>query len=163
MDGVGATYETLRGRPFAAFCHHLENVRTCAPFGINYVVNSQTLPDMDAATTLAAEFGATEFLLLPEQPVRANGGIDNQSKRALQRWVTQYRGSVPLVVSERGSEGLPICNPLQRETGLRSYAHIDALGILKLCSFDSTGVAIEDTGIMKALNRLQTLQTEEAP
>jgi len=161
MDGVGATYEALRGRPFAAFRRRLENIRSVAPLGINYVVNSRTLPDLDAATTLAAEVGAVEFLLLPEQPVHGNGGIDDLTAQALRHWVTQYRGSVPLTVSEAAAEGLPTCNPLPRETGLRAYAHIDAGGVLKRSSYDSDGVAIGADGIMQALNVLQSNQEEE--
>lgn len=61
MDGVGATYEGLRGRPFMEFRRRLESIRPIAPFGINYVVNSRTLPDLDAAVKLAADLGALSF------------------------------------------------------------------------------------------------------
>jgi sulfatase maturation enzyme AslB (radical SAM superfamily) len=155
MDGVGGTYEALRRHPFAAFRRRLENVRSIAPFGINFIVNSRTLPDLDAATTLAAEAGAVEFLLLPEQPVDGNGGIDNQTAQALQLWVTRYQGSIPLTVSQEGADGLPTCNPLNGESGLHAYAHIDASGILKRSSFDSDGVPIDADGIMSALNVLR--------
>jgi MoaA/NifB/PqqE/SkfB family radical SAM enzyme len=161
MDGVGATYEALRGRPFAAFRRRLENVQSVAPFGINYVVNSRTLPDLDAATKLAADVGAVEFLLLPEQPVGGNGGIDNQTAQALECWVTRYRGTVPLTVSEAGADGLPICNPLVGESQLRAYAHIGASGILKRSSYDSDGVAIGADGLMRALSILRTRHEEE--
>jgi MoaA/NifB/PqqE/SkfB family radical SAM enzyme len=154
MDGIGDTYEALRGRPFAAFLRCLENVSSVAPFGINYVVNSRTLPDLDAATKLAAEVGAIEFLLLPEQPAHGNGGIDDRTAQALQQWVTQYQGSIPITVSQEGADGLPTCNPLEGESGLRAYAHIDASGTLKRSSFDGDGVPIGDGGLMRALNIL---------
>lgn len=161
MDGVGPTYEALRGRPFAALRHRLETVNALAPFGINFVVNARTLPDLDAATELAAEVGAAEFLLLPEQPVRGNGGIDERTARALQRWVDLYRGKVPLAVSEAGAEGLPTCNPLEAETGLRAYAHIDASGVLKRSSYETDGIAIDDNGVMRALSVLRSRRGEE--
>lgn len=161
MDGVGATYEALRRRSFTAFCRRLKNVRSIAPFGINYVVNSSTLPDLDVATTLAAEMGAVEFLLIPEQPVHGNGGIDNPTVQALQRWVIRYTGSVPLTVSQAGAAGLPICNPIDGESELRAYAHIDASGILKRYSYDSSGVAIGTDGIMRALEILRMHYKEE--
>lgn len=155
MDGLGATYEALRGRSFSILRRRLEIVRTLAPFGINYVVNSHTLPDLDAATALAAELGASEFLLLPEQPVRGSGGIDAHTFRELRRWVTYYHGPVPLVVSEAGAEGMPTCNPVTNETGLSAYAHIDANGILKQSSYDCEGVAIGAGGVMQALDVLR--------
>jgi MoaA/NifB/PqqE/SkfB family radical SAM enzyme len=158
MDGVGPTYEALRGRPFATLRNRLETVRTLAPFGINLVVNARTLPDLDAATKLAAEIGASEFLLLPEQPVRGRGGIDDHTTQALQHWVSLYQGAVPLTVSEAGADGLPTCDPLASETGLRAYAHIDASGVLKRSSYESNGVAIGDDGVMRALNVLRTRQ-----
>jgi len=161
MDGVGATYEALRNRPFSVLRNRLESVRTLAPFGINFVVNARTLPDLDAATALAAQAGAAEFLLLPEQAVRGRGGIDRRTALALRRWVGLYRGPVPLLVSEAGADGLPTCNPLSRETGLRAYAHIDASGILKRSSYDREGIDIDHRGIMHALNVLSARYMEE--
>lgn len=155
MDGIGATYEMLRGRSFSSLLRRLDTVRELAPFGINFLVNARTLPDLDAATVLAAEAGATEFLLLPEQPVHGRGGIDNRSVQLLRGWVNSYRGTIPLRVSEAGAEGLPICKPLAKETGLRSYAHIDASGVIKRSSFDACGVAIGTGGVMRALKVLE--------
>lgn len=160
MDGVGETYESIRGRPFAAFCGHLKTVRALAPFGINYVVNSRTFGDLDAAVELASEVGAVEFLLLPEQPTYRTSGVDVRTIEELSVWVRQYQGPVPLVVSEAGAEGLPTSNPLPHEVGLRAYAHIDASGSLKRSSYESGGVGITD-GVMQALELLRSSQKEE--
>ena len=160
MDGVGSTYEALRARPFAALRRRLDNVHELAPFGINYVVNSRTLPDLDFATALAAQVGAAEFLLLPEQPARGNSGIDDRTVQELRHWVIQYKGTVRLTVSEAGADGLPFCNPLSGEAGLRAYAHIDASGILKQTSYDRDGIIIGAGGVMRALKTLRTLKKE---
>jgi hypothetical protein len=161
MDGVGHTYEALRGRDFEALRRRFGTISTLAPFGINFVVNARTLPDLDAATELAADVGAGQFLLLPEQPVRGKGGIDDYTMRALQCWVKRCRGTVPLAVSEVGAEDLPTCDPLTSESGLRAYAHVDASGVLKRTSFDSDGVVIGDMGVMEALSVLQSGQEED--
>ncbi len=71
MDGIGATYELLRGRSFAALLRGLEIVRTLAPFGINYVVNSRTLPELQAATILASDLGAVSSYSYPNNPQKA--------------------------------------------------------------------------------------------
>ncbi|MGI8913781.1 MAG: radical SAM protein [Chloroflexota bacterium] len=155
MDGVGTTYEMLRGRSFASLRRRFDTIHELAQFGINFVVNALTLPDLDAAVTLAAEVGANEFLLLPEQPVRGRGGVDSHTVHALRTWVNSYRGTIPLRVSEAGADGLPTCNPLARETGLRSYAHIDASGMLKRSSYDEAGVPISAGGVMQALKMLE--------
>jgi MoaA/NifB/PqqE/SkfB family radical SAM enzyme len=161
MDGVGPTYEALRCRPFAALRRRLEILRTLAPFGINYMVNARTLPDLNAATELAAEVGAAEFLLLPEQPNAASSGIDDQTVKALHQWVTLYRGTVPLSISETGAGGLPTCDPFPRETGLRAYAFISAEGTLKRSSFDIDGTPITEDGLMRAVQVLRTRHREE--
>jgi len=160
MDGIGATYEELRGRPFMELYHRLENVHILAPFGINFVVNARTLPDLDAATSLAANLGASEFLLLPEQPVNGRSGFDHRTAHSFRSWVARYQGEVPLVVSEAGSDGLGVCDPFAGETGLRTYAHIDANGIIKRSSFATAGVAIGTGGVIRALEKLKNQQEE---
>lgn len=161
MDGIGATYESLRGRSFEAFQGRLIRLKGLAPFGINYVVNAQTFCDLDAATALAAKVGAAEFLLLPEQPVRNRRGLDPETARALQVWVRDYKGRVRLTISERGAEDMPTCNPFAAEVGLRAYAHIDAHGILKQTSYDHTGVAIGRAGVIAALQQLERRITHD--
>ena len=121
---------------------------------------ARTLHDLDAAVKLADEAGAVEFLLLPEKPVRGFGGIDALTTDALQRWVAQYCGRVPLTISEANAEGFPTCNPLVEETGLRAYAHIDASGVLKTSSYNSKGVSIGTDGVIQALATLQTHQEQ---
>jgi len=101
------------------------------------------------------------FCCCLNNPGKPGGGIDSQTARALQDWVNRYTGPVPLTVSEMGADGLPICNPVSRETELRSYAHIDALGTLKRSSFDRDGTPIGANGIMQALNTLQIHNDEE--
>lgn len=155
MDGVGATYEALRGRPFEVLRRRLDTLNALAPFGINFVVNSRTLPDLDSAIQLAVEVGASEFLLLPEQPSPGGSGIDDITVQALRRWVGQYQGTLPLLISESGAEGFPICDPFELEAGLQAYAHVDAAGVLKHSSFDNVGVPIGAGGIMRALEILR--------
>lgn len=158
MDGIGTTYERIRKKPFASLLRQLEVIREIAPFGINYLVNHLTLPEIDAAITLAAEVGASEFLLLPELPANGSSGIDSHTMKALRRWVNLYDGPIPLTVSEVGREGMPIADPLPRETGLRAYAHIDASGTLKRSSYDKHGIPIGAGGVMEALQLLESVQ-----
>lgn len=155
MDGIGATYEALRKKPFNNFQNCLELARDISPIGINYVVNSQTFRDLDLAILFAKDVGVTEFLLLPEQPSNKNSGIDTSTFRALKKWVEEYRGNIPLTVSELGAEGLPICNPCEKEKELHSYAHITANGILKKTSFDDEGIEIGHGSIIKAIKKLR--------
>ena len=150
----GSTYESLRGRSFNALLNNLEAIHNLAPFGINYVINKRTLPELDEAINIATEVGAKEFLLLPEHPVKGKGGIDFQTLKQFQYWVYKYKGPIPLTTSEVPAIGLPICNPTNSETGLLAYAHIDAEGILKRTSYDKGGVSIGTGGVIPALKVL---------
>ena len=160
MDGVGPTYESIRCRPFDALVERITALERVARFGINFVVNSKTVGDLDAAVQLAADLGASEFLLLPEEPVGRGAGIDNETTITFRKWVNEYRGSVPLAVSEGGADGLTTCNPLNAEMDLAAFAHIDASGIIKRTSYDTSGILIRENGVMAALDKFKTIKQE---
>ncbi len=155
MDGVGSTYESIRKRSFDAFQHRIKMALDIAPVGINYLVNSQTISDLNKAIAFAEDLSISELLLLPQQPASGNGGINNKTAQILRYWVNNYHGKLLLTVSEIGSEGLPTCNPVANENGLCSYSHIDANGILKRTSFDSKGIAIGNGSIISAIEKLR--------
>jgi hypothetical protein len=53
MDGVGDTYARLRGRPFDLFAERLAVITGHYRFGINVVVNADTLGEFDAIADYA--------------------------------------------------------------------------------------------------------------
>ncbi len=157
MDGVGQTYERLRGRSFCRVLAGIRQAAEVAPFGINYVVTDETVSDLDEASRLSAELGAREFLLLPEQPTKRRNGVDDLTTQRVRDWISDYRGPMRLAISERGSDHVLFDNPFKLESGIRAYAHIDAAGRLKRNSYEADGIPIGDDGIISALNRLHQL------
>ena len=155
MDGVHSTYEALRGRPFSHLLNRIKIARELAPFGINYVVNRRTLADLDRAIATAANLGASEFLLLPEEPVNSRGGIDDRTLAILRKWIEYYSGPIPLAISEVKASGINVTNPFANEPGLRGFAHIDARGVLKRTSYDDVGQPIGPAGVINALSLLK--------
>ena len=154
MDGVNSTYEALRGRPFSHLLDRIRLVRELAPFGINYVVNKRTITDLDRAISIADNLGASEFLLLPEESVNSQGGIDEYTLGKLREWIECYSGPIPLTISEANAGDIGIVNPFANESGLRGFAHIDARGTLKRTSYDDEGQPIGTSGIINALSQL---------
>ena len=73
------------------------------------------------------------------------------------RWVSTSRPSIRLAISESDAQGFFTCEPLSKEKGLRSYAHIDASGTLKRSSFDGAGVPIGPEGVLAALHVLEEI------
>ena len=155
IDGIGPTYERLRGRSFDALAERLAALREITPFGINYVVNSSTLPDIDSAAGFSQRVGASEFLLLPEQAVNGRGGITAETIQMLRGWVASYSGGIRLAVSEKGAGGMPTSDPFEKENGLLAYAHIDATGVLQENSYAQHGVRIDSKGVLVALAELR--------
>ena len=155
MDGVNSTYEALRGRPFSSLLNRIRMARELAPFGINYVVNKQTIADLDLAISIAVNLGASEFLLLPEEPVNSQGGVDDYTLEKLREWIECYSGRIPLSISEANASGISVANPFANESGLRGFAHIDARGVLKRTSYDKGGQPIGGSGVISALRLLE--------
>ena len=151
MDGVNSTYEVLRGRPFSSLLNRIRMAKDLAPFGINYVVNKQTIADLDRAISIADNLGASEFLLLPEEPVNSQGGIDEYTLEKLREWIECYSGPIPLTISEANASGISVANPFANESGVREFAHIDARGVLKRTSYDKGGQPIGASGVISAL------------
>ncbi|MAX25692.1 MAG: radical SAM protein [Phycisphaeraceae bacterium] len=160
MDGVGATYESIRHRPFYELLARFQHVRSISSFGINVVINELTLPNLDDVAIVASDVGACELLLLPQVPIRGVPAISQDTLQGLRRWVDSYRGSLKLCINEMSAEGFPTCDPLGQECGLLAYAHIDAMGILKPTSYSDTGVELGDRGVLQTLEQLTHDLTE---
>lgn len=154
MDGVGATYESIRKRSFSVLLARLKNIRSISRFGVNVVINERTLPDLDKVAIIAADAGACELLLLPQIPVRAVPAIPPETLQGLRRWVDSYRGSLKLYINEASADGFPTCDPLVKEQGLLAYAHIDAMGVLKPSSYAEAGVPVGEGRVLQALDQL---------
>ncbi|MET4615789.1 MoaA/NifB/PqqE/SkfB family radical SAM enzyme [Stenotrophomonas sp. 2619] len=156
VDGIGSTYEAQRGRRFDELLRGLDSISILSPFGINVVVNERTVAELDAISELAQRVGASEFLLLPQQATKGGEAMNEMVGRALQDWVSNYRGKVRLAVSEAGASGLPTCDPLPDERGLQAYAHIDASGMLRATSYSAAGAKIGGAGVLSALKQLRS-------
>lgn len=160
VDGVEDTYERLRGRSFAELRAALNTIAAEFQWGMNTVINQDTVGDLDAIAALAVEHGASQLLLLPQQPTAWSPGLEQATLSELESWILAYAGPVALATSADATLGVPIADALPGEVGLRSYAHIDANGTARMSSFAPSGVQIGEDGVMAALGRLSRLEVE---
>ncbi|WP_063777576.1 radical SAM protein [Amycolatopsis sp. MJM2582] len=155
VDGVGATYERLRGRPFAAVVQSAGLLGTLAPFGINAVINADTVSELDDLAEFADKVGASELLLLPEQPTAETPGISGADSQRLVEWAAIARTKVRLAISRTGLEAaLPTTEVIPGERPLDAHMHIDATGILRPHAYAPTGVSVGSL-IMEAAQALR--------
>jgi MoaA/NifB/PqqE/SkfB family radical SAM enzyme len=146
VDGVGATYERLRGRPFAAVEAAAALLRSVAPIGINTVVNADTVGELDDLAEFAARAGACELLLLPEQPTAAEPGISGADAERLVRWVRTARTCVRLAISRSGLEAaVPAVEVIPGERPLDAHMHLDAGGVLRPHAYARAGVPVGES------------------
>lgn len=155
MDGTGATYERIRGRPFDEFLRRLELAVTIAKCGVNYVVTDDTVQQLDRAASLLADFGVEELLLLPKRPVARHSPPKQETLAALSRWARSYAGPLRLSTSAPAVPGLPTLLTHTDTDDLRAYAHIDSVGVLKRTSFAPGGLHIGSNGVISTLRRLK--------
>lgn len=155
VDGVGATYERLRGRSFATVRDAATRLRSVAPIGINTVVNADTVGELDDVAEFAAEVGAVELLLLPERPTAVTAGISGVDSERLIRWIGTARPPVRLAISRSGFEDLvPSVEPIPRERPSDAHMHVDATGILRPTAYASIGRPVTGS-ILDAVHALK--------
>ncbi|MEH0416694.1 radical SAM protein [Streptomyces sp. B21-083] len=143
VDGVGTTYERLRGRPFAAVVRAAALLGSLSPFGINAVINADTIGELDDLAAFADEVGASELLLLPEQPTAATRGISDADAQRLVEWAATAGTEVRLAISRTGLEAaLPTAEAIPGELPLDAHMHLDATGVLRPNAYASTGVPV---------------------
>ena len=155
VDGVEATYERLRGRPFAAVVQAAGLLSSLAPFGINAVINADTVGELDDLAEFADRVGASELLLLPEQPTAASPGISDADAERLVEWAATARNKVRLAISRTGLEAaLPTAEAVPGERPLDAHMHVDATGVLRPHAYAPTGLSVGDS-IMEAVQALR--------
>lgn len=147
MDGVGETYEKLRQRSFAELTAKIAYLAQKMRIGVNFVVNEDTIGDIDAACRITSELGAAEFALLPQVQTSRVARISTEVENQMRKWLATYAGSLRISISESTvADGISIANPFRDTSG--AYAHIDAMGFLRETSFSALGTPVGDKGFM---------------
>ena len=159
MDGVGSTYERIRGRSFAALLKKLALVRRISRFGVNLVVNAATIGELDAAAEAAFEAGASELLLLPERRTANSDGITELDFRLLKRWIRENPQFRLAIADGTAPNGISLTQPFDDSEGINDYAHVDAAATLRATSFCPAGIPIRES-IGAAIARLRPERIE---
>lgn len=155
MDGVDSTYESIRGRSFKQLIEKIRLVEGRIPFGINYVVNQKTIPDLKKGIDIASDLGAKEFLLLPEIPFGKGTAVDQGTLKKMTDIIMETEKKLQISISSSHDHIFDKTIGLQKEKPLQAFCHIDANGILKARSFDDAGVDISNIPFEDGYNKLK--------
>ena len=156
MDGWGEVHERSRGVPFDSLVSTIGNVTGRLRVGINYLVNDETVGDLERVVHLLASLSVEELLLLPEIGARGENLLSESGISFLRRWVASYGGPLRLRGSEHTcAEILPSILP-PGDKDLFRYVHVDANGIMKPDSFASAGIPIGSGSFLDAFYLLRT-------
>jgi len=155
VDGVGATYERLRRRSFSSVLGAAGLLRSVSPFGINMVVNADTISELDDIVAFANDVGASELLLLPEQRTSGTSGISMADSNRLVRWIETSDTHIRLAISRSGLEGLvSSVEVIPNENSSSAHLHVDAAGVLRPNAYSPLGENIGQS-IMDAVHALK--------
>lgn len=155
VDGLGPTYEAIRGRSFAVLEEKVALVATVAPFGINCVVTEETIDELDDCLAWAEQVGAQELLLLVEQPAGARSGLPAVERERLANWVARAAPTIRLAVGAMGAvDKMGLADPFGPEPPLEAHAHVDASGRLRADAYADLFVDVGHS-IIEALQQLE--------
>lgn len=163
MDGVHETYERLRGRSFVSFLDKLALVRSTARFGINFVVNDDTVEDLPEAAALIFGEGAEEFLLLPQTGTDGKLAMAPQTLQRLKNWVSDNYEHCRLATSAHGGAELdaPMLMTSKPEFQTYDFMHVDAMGTLKVSAFADEGISLMGgSSIVDAIQKIREQQNQ---
>jgi MoaA/NifB/PqqE/SkfB family radical SAM enzyme len=153
VDAPEPTYSAIRGRSFERVEQNLEYVRGRIPFGINTVVNDQTVSALEPLAARIMEWGATDWLLLPEVS-RGVFTLDEASWQVLNEFIRSHSRRIDLRVTADATQFLG--GPFLFLAGADfDYAHISADGFARLCSYSTGGVSLRDTQLAAAFRQLR--------
>lgn len=159
LDGVKDIHFRERGIDYQCM---LQKIEACAiegvRVGVNYLINDETVRDLNAMVDDMSRVGASELLLLPEVVTHGRYGVSKCALEKLRDWCCSNDSNVRVRLSAGFHEYVPEAVVMPGDARLRAYAHIDCFGVIKKTSFESAGVKITD-GIIEAY---QTLTKEAA-
>lgn len=151
IDGPEPEYSVIRQRPLDEVLAVIRRASKSIPVGINTVVTKRTLHSLDRLAEIIRGLTFVDWLLLPE----TSSGmfvLSDDEWRQLRMWVESHQSDFRLCISTQATPmlGLPVLLPEEAE----DYAHIDASGRLRRCSYGSGGISLRGVDLNAALRQL---------
>lgn len=134
-------FQSIRGFEFQKIYDNLKLLKGEIPFGLNIVINNQTIEQLDSFITFAQDVGCEEILLLPQFNGSAFCLTSSQWKQ-LEYWIIANKSKMPLRIMESARKMMRLPVLFSEDSYYRDYLYIDAQMNMKRNSFDKIGVKL---------------------
>lgn len=133
---------------------NIARVSSRVSLGINYLLNTATLPDLYEVAVQCMDSGVKEILVLPQVPTSGCVGIDNGIITKLDETLLKWNLPIRVTVSALCADDMKSTVAIPGDSGVRQYLHISADGMLKKSSLEKGGIKIADSGIIPAIKEV---------
>lgn len=143
IDGLDPKYKAVKRKSLDSLIKIIHKVKGIIPFGINIIINENSTHDVVEVIELAIELGAIDVLLIPEHK---NGKflLDNDDWKKVENIIFKYQDKIQINVTYDASTFIK-SKYLETEVNKEFlFAHISADKKMKLHSYETDGVFIED-------------------
>lgn len=139
-------YRKIRNFSLDSLINNLNLLSGEIPFGLNMVVSSETLKDLDKMLEFAINIKAEELLLLP---LINNGefALTESEWFSLERWINQNYNRFPLKIIEHARKQIKIPLLFEDDEFYKDYLYLSADKIIKESSYVQDGLKLDDNNI----------------
>ncbi len=136
IDSVNQNvYKSIRNYDIDVIASKLLLLKNKIPFGINAVINSQTILDLNKLLEFALKYGAEELLLLPE--INNNEFVLAKSEwKYLENWVTDNMDRIPLRIIDRARKMINVPMLFDSQEYFEDYKYVDVNLKIKNSSYE---------------------------
>lgn len=148
IDGIEPYYSKIRGKKLDNLISTIKYLDGKIPFGINCVVSKNNTEELKNVIELAIKLNANNVLVIPEH---FNGvfQITTDDWKEIDSLIYLYSPQIEILVTYESSNYLKSAT-LDIGTGQEYlFAHISADNLLKINSFDKTGINISNIADLK--------------
>lgn len=151
-------YSKYRQFPLKKLLNNIISLKGKIPFGINTVINNETVKQLNKIIPFAKSIGAEEILILPE--IKENNFVLNKQEWLfLQNWILENFDCFPLKIIDRARGYLNIPVLFKDDAYYQDYLYLSADKILKTNSYETNGKKINISEIDRQLKNWRNEST----
>ncbi len=151
IDAPEPEYSAIRQRPLRALLDIMNRASASIPIAVNTVVTKSTLQSLDRLAEVLCKFRIVDWLLLP-QLCDGKFLLNEDEWLMLRHWLVAHESNFRFCVASEAVRLLQM--PVLLNPQPRDYAHIDAAGFLRSCSYDNGGIPLMGNDVRTSLRQL---------